>query len=333
MPGFTSAGLPRLLFFGPELDAVSWRFRVAQYLPHLRARGVDADVAELRGSARHRWHVIAAAARYDVVCVHRALLSPIEQRWLRRAAPRYVFDFDDAIMVRDSAATRQPSWQRRRRFARMVRGAGRVVAGNPYLADWALRYRPDATTIPTAVDVSAYPNGAHGGREPVVGWIGTRSNLMYVRAIMPALKRLCARRADVRIKIVCDGAIAADGLPLINQEWSRAEEGDALRSFQVGIMPLPDDAWTRGKCAVKILQYFAAGVPVVCSPVGVNRDVVEHGRNGFFADGVEAWVERLDELLADAALRDRFGAHGRAVVEQRYSVEVMLPRLLDVLFS
>ena len=124
----------RVLFLGSGLDGVSWRFRIAQYLAPLRATGIQADVADLHRPLGERLRVLRSAARYDVVYLHRALLSPIEQGWLRRSAPRCVFDFDDAIMVRDSAARRFDSWQRRRRFARAVRGAGTVVAGNAYLA-------------------------------------------------------------------------------------------------------------------------------------------------------------------------------------------------------
>ena len=321
----------RLLFLGYGLDGASWRFRVAQYLPHLRARGIEVQTADLHGPLRQRLRALRAAADCDAVCVHRALLSPIERRWLRRVAPHYVFDFDDAIMLRDSTAPRFDSWQRRRRFAGMVRGAGTVVAGNAYLADWARRYRADVTIIPTAVDLAEHPAHPHDNGAPIIGWIGTASNLMYLRAIVPALTRLCSQRPEVRIKVVSDGVFAAPGLPLLATPWSRRDEAADLHSFRVGIMPLPDDPWTRGKCAVKILQYFAAGVPVVCSPVGVNVDVVEDGRSGYFAGGLDEWVARLDQLLADAALRRRFAEHGRALVERRFSVDVVLTQLLGAL--
>lgn len=320
----------RLLFLGAGLDGVSWRFRVAQYLPRLRAMGIEADVADLGGSLRRRWRALGAAARYDAVCVHRAFLSPFEIAWLRRAAPRYVFDFDDAIMLRDSAAGRFDSRQRRRRFGRAAGGAAAAIAGNAYLAEHARRYQAHVTVIPSAVDPVEY-SAAAGDAEPIIGWIGTRINLMYVRPLIGALARVTQRRPAARIKIVSDGVLDAPDLPLINKAWARADEAADLRSFQVGIMPLPDDPWTRGKCALKILQYFAAGLPVVCSPVGANLDVVEHGRNGYFASTPDEWTARLEELLGDDALRRRFGEHGRALVAERYSVDVVLPRLLEVL--
>ena len=178
----------RILFLASGLDEVSCRFRVLQYVPHLRRMGIQVDVADLHVSAAARWKLLRSAAGYDSVCIHRAFLSPLEQRWLRRAPMGYVFDFDDAIMFRDSSRRRFESWQRRRRFRRMVAGARTVIAGNSYLAEWASRFSERVTVIPTPIDLSAYPE-RHAERragpsgEPVIGWIGTRINLMYLRTI------------------------------------------------------------------------------------------------------------------------------------------------------
>jgi glycosyltransferase involved in cell wall biosynthesis len=323
----------RVLFLGSELDAASWRFRVAQYLPHLRAHGIEAETADLYAPLVQRLRILFAARQYDTVFVHRVLLSAFEHLCLARAARRYVFDFDDAIMFRDSAASHFDSWQRRLALSRLLRGAAAVIAGNAYLADWARRRGVTATIIPTVVDLRQYPPGTTVGGAPTVGWIGTRSTLMYLRAIVPALRRLAAQRPAVRVHVVSDGRLEVPDLPLTNTPWSLADEAAHLRGFSVGLMPLPDDPWTRGKCAVKILQYFAAGLPVVCSPVGSNAELVEDGRSGYFAVGADEWVARLTELLDDAALRRRFGERGRAVVEERYSLDVTLPRLCEVLLS
>ena len=326
-------GPPRLLFLGSGLHNASWRFRVAQFMPHLSERGVAVVGGELHCAWPERLRLLASAARYDAVCIHRALLTPFELAWLRRAAPRYTFDFDDAIMFRDSAAVRMVSRRRQRRVARMLRGAAAVIAGNDYLAAWAQPHCARVTVVPTVVDLSAYPIDPPAEDAAVVGWIGTRGTLMYLHAVLPALTRLAARQPRLVVRVVSDGALDAANLPLINVPWSLAGEIDELRRFQVGIMPLPDDLWTRGKCAVKILQYFAAGIPVVCSPVGGARDIVEHGVNGFFATTDEEWTAHLETLLADAALRRRMGAAGRALVEARYSVSATLPRLLDILLE
>jgi glycosyltransferase involved in cell wall biosynthesis len=323
----------RILFLVSGLDEVSCRFRVLQYLPHLERLGINADVADLHVPIAARWRSIRSAAGYDAVCVHRAFLSRLEQRWLRRAKG-YVFDFDDAIMFRDSSQRRFDSWQRRQRFRRTVTGARRVIAGNGYLAGLASRYSEAVTVIPTAIDVSAYPERrGTSSCQPVIGWIGTRINLMYLRAIVPALTRVARARPDVQLKIVADDFLDVPGMPVTNKRWSLEEEVEDVMSFQVGIMPLADDPWTRGKCAVKILQYFAASVPVVCSPVGTNREVVEHGRNGYFGSSEDEWVARLVELLDNAERRQQFGAAGREAVGRRYSIESNLEGLVNTLFG
>lgn len=302
-----------------------------QYLPYLEARGIATTVADLHVPPNQRRRLLATAADYDAVVIHRAFLSPREMRLLRRVAPAYVYDFDDAIMFRDSAAPRQASWQRRLRWRRMVRHAGHVVAGNAYLAEQAARYQRRVTIIPTAVDLDQYGGNGAGGHDPIVGWMGTRINLMYLERLAGPLARLAARHPEVRLKVVSDGSIALPGVPLILKPWTQADELADLRSFRVGIMPLPDDPWTRGKCGVKVLQYLAAGVPAVCSPVGANREIITHGQNGYCAASDEEWVACLEELLADDVLRARFAQAGRATIAQRYDVDVQLDRLLAVL--
>ncbi|MGH7898912.1 MAG: glycosyltransferase, partial [Candidatus Binatia bacterium] len=189
-----------------------------------------------------------------------------------------------------------------------------------YLADWAAPRARAVSVVPTTIDVTSTPiEDAAVPPEPIVGWIGTRVNLMYLRAVLPALSDVAIRRPQAKLKIVCDDFLDAEGVAVVRKPWSVADEPSDLASFAVGIMPLPDDAWTRGKCAVKILQCFAASRPVVCSPVGANLEVVEHGRNGFFAESRAEWVARLDELLADPEMRRRMGAEGRKTVAQRYS--------------
>jgi len=321
------------LFLVSGASEASCRFRVLQYLPHLQRRGLTTHVEDLHVPVRQRRRLLLSAADYDAVCVHRVLLTPIEHRWLQRAAPRYVFDFDDAIMFRDSAHRRFASWQRRRRFGRMVAGARRVIAGNRYLADWASPYTERVTVIPTAIDLAAYPAQAPRRRDAVIGWIGTRINLMYLRTVLPALTNLMRTRPDTTLKIVADDFLDAPGIRVTKKRWSLDDEVGDVMSFQVGIMPLPDDPWTRGKCAVKILQYFAAAVPVVCSPVGTNLEVVEHGRTGYFAATEEEWVTHLDELLGNEERRKQFGAAGRETVRQTYSIEANLDALINVLLG
>ena len=324
-----------VLFLARGLHGPSARFRILQYLPHLRAHGIAVDAVDLAAPLAARWRLLASAARYHRVVVHRAFLSPLEQWVLGSVRRGYVFDFDDAIAFRDSAAPRLESRQRRARFARMVRGARRVLAGNAYLADLARPYNSNTSVVPTAVDLAPY-RAAERDRtpaaQPAVVWIGTRVNLMYLRPILPAVAE-AIRRSGARFEVICDDFSAIAGLDVIRRTWSLAEEARDLTRCDVGIMPLPDDAWTRGKCALKILQYFAASLPVVCSPVGANVGIVEHGRDGYFARGAEEWTDSLVDLLANTDKRRAFGRAGRELVEREYSVERNVERLVDAIFS
>jgi glycosyltransferase involved in cell wall biosynthesis len=321
----------RLLFLVSGSNEVSCRFRVWQLLPGLRARGWEVDVVDLHVPWRERWRRLESATTYDRVCIHRAFLGTVELRRLRRDGVRYVYDFDDAIMFRDSSHRRPRSWQRRWRFARMTASAAAVVAGNAYLAEQARAYSRKVSVLPTAVDLSRYPTAPAPSGEPLVGWIGTRVNLMYLSAIAPGLAALARRRPDMRLKIVSDGFVELPGVQALHKPWILEEEVDDLRSLRVGIMPLTDDPWTRGKCAVKILQYYAAGIPVVCSPVGTNLEIVEHGRTGYFARDPQEWADRLAELLADPDRCRAFGQAGRALVERRYSLAAVGERFAKAL--
>jgi len=312
--------MPRVLFLVGRRSDVSVRFRVEQWRPHLRERGFDSDVVELAGqSGFEPRSTFRAASRASAVIVHRALLGRLELARLRLSTRRYVFDFDDALMVNDPSHAERASPERERRVARMVRGAATVIAGNRHLAEQASRWNANVTVVPTTIDLAALPSPTTHVPEPeTIGWIGTQPNLFYLDAVGGALARLAAH-SGARLAVVCDAPPPPLGIPTSYRPWSLAGEAADLASFAVGIMPLADDAWTRGKCGLKILQYFAAARPVVCSPVGANLDIVEHGRNGYFATDEDEWVSRLGELLADHEKRRRMGEAGRRTVEARYS--------------
>jgi glycosyltransferase involved in cell wall biosynthesis len=311
-------------------DQASVRFRVLQYLPHLRRLGVDADVADLADSLPERVRALRAAARSDVVVVHRAFLSPLERLVLGRSG--WVFDFDDALMFRDSNRARQHSWQRAARLGTMVRGARRVIAGNEYLAEWTRARNPRVEVLPTVVDLDAYPAEPPPAPDPpVIGWIGTRPNLPYLDRVLPALRRVTRGRHPPRVVVVADAFPTATDGRIEHRPWRLDREARDVASFSVGIMPLSDDPWTRGKCGLKVLQYFASWVPAVCSPVGVNPEIVRHGESGFLASTEDEWVEAIEALIGDERLRRRCGDGGRRTVEERYSLPAAAERLVALL--
>ena len=216
----------------------------------------------------------------------------------------------------------------------MARSATTVLAGNAYLKAQCDNVAARAVILPTCIELSHYPPAPpHAAPEAVIGWIGTRVNLMYLDTIRGALVRAGQMAERPRLKVVCNAFPDIPGLVVEKKIWTLEDEPADARSFQIGIMPLPDDVWTRGKCGLKLLQYMAASVPVICSPVGANCAIVQDGVNGFYAGTEAEWVDRLERLLSDAELRARMGQSGRATVEARYAVADNAPRFIETLLS
>jgi glycosyltransferase involved in cell wall biosynthesis len=217
-----------------------------------------------------------------------------------------------------SAKSKNPySISRRVKFAYLIKRADGVIAGNAFLKSEALRHNDHVVTIPTPLDLSRYRLKEHVLNDDVVtiGWLGSRSSLRYLRSLLPTLERIFQRHPGVRLKIVCSEFLDSSSLPIVKKQWSWEEEEEDLRSFDIGVMPLSNDLWSKGKCGLKILQYYSVGVPVVCTPVGINQDIVTHGVNGFWALNEGQWEEGLVALVQDKALKE-MGLRGRETVER-----------------
>ena len=226
----------------------------------------------------------------------------------------------------------------------MVRTADGVIAGNSYLAEQAARWtsREKIHIIPTVVDTDEYDVKDHqaskkdkGEGDFIVGWIGTGGNLPYLRSIAPAVARVAEKHGGVSLKIVCDEFFEMEGLPVIKKIWRPEDVSRDLMSFDVGVMPIFDDHWTRGKCGLKVVQYLASGVPAIVSPVGVNRDLVAPGETGLWASDPDEWERAIDTLVLDKRRGgDRareMGLSGRRCVEERFSLKTQAPRYLAIL--
>ncbi|MHC4777639.1 MAG: glycosyltransferase family 4 protein [Planctomycetota bacterium] len=307
------------VFIVPALTEASARLRVKAALPGLGAEGVEGTCLEIPIRTSRRWGFFRDLARADVVVLHRKLLNILEFSFLRRNARRLVFDFDDAIMFRDPFRGHPKSARRSRRFSNTVSKADGIVAGNQYLKDLALEAGTsgDVRVIPTAVDVSRYGwTPPTKGKGTVLGWIGQASTLPYLQDIVPFLDDLACRTPDLTLRVVSDLFPTTNSILLDARPWTEEGEAGLLKGIDVGLMPLRDDPWSRGKCGYKILQYFAAGRPVVASPVGVNRELVRPGETGFLAVGPDQWEEGITKLLADKEGRRRMGRSGHDSLER-----------------
>jgi glycosyltransferase involved in cell wall biosynthesis len=260
----------------------------------------------------------------DAVVLQRRLLPAFELALLRRWARTLVFDFDDAVWLRDSYSPKGfESAKRARRFRATVQAADLVFAGNAHLADEARAHGARrVVVVPTCVEPSGYPVAAHDSPAVRLVWVGSSSTLQGLERFRDVLEAIGRAVPGVRLKLICDRFLQFQHLPVDAVPWAEATEAAELADAEVGIGCVPDDPWSRGKCGLKVLQYHAAGLPVIANPVGVQSEFVRDGATGFLATTPDEWVAAVRRLATDAELRRRLGAAGRQQVEERYSVAV-----------
>jgi glycosyltransferase involved in cell wall biosynthesis len=265
----------------------------------------------------------------DAVLLQRRLLPPFLLATLRRAARVLIFDFDDAIWLRDSYTPNGfDSRKRSTRFRVVTAAADHIVAGNRFLAE-AVVGTP-TSVIPTCVDPAAYRVAEPHSPVRTLVWVGSASTLRGLDRFRPTLEAVGRAVPGVRLRLISDAALSFDHLPVEFVPWSADREAAALATADVGIAWVPDDPWSRGKCGLKILQYQAAGLPVVANPVGVQADMVRHGRTGYLAETTEQWVSAI-RLLDDPVTRFRLGSEGRKQVEASFGVAAGSRLWIDVL--
>jgi len=313
------------------------RFRVEQYFPYLMAHQVEPKWQPHSGSWKERLLIYQQLPFFDVVCIQRRLLSPFEFYWIRKKSSKVLFDLDDAVMYRSSSSPRPHSLSRWLKFRWMVKGSDVVIVGNQFLKNEVLKVDREKKVfvIPTSIDTSLYPQKKKISERPeiILGWIGTKGNLKYLKKLEPVFGTLHQRFPQVKLKIVSNDFYDSSHLPIVKKPWKLEDENEDLISFDIGLMPLNDDLWSRGKCGLKIVQYLSVGVPVVCTPVGINTDIVKNGENGFWATNHQEWVDRLSTLIQNQDLRYRMGLKGIETVEREYSLAVTSEKFLQVLQS
>lgn len=352
----------RVLAIVPSLYDTSpgQRYRLEQWEPYLAREGVQIEYApfeteELRSVLYRPGHYAAKLSavakglgrrtrdlrelsKFGLVYVFReaALLGPawFETRIAWSGVPM-IFDFDDAVFV----PYRSPSngYLSYLKFpgktASICRRSTHVMAGNRYLADYALKFNDQVSIVPTTIDTEKYlPVEPKNGNIPTIGWSGSHSTAQHLDTAREILREL-AKRERFRLRVIGVPSYELDGVEVEAMPWRSETEVEDLRPIDIGIMPLPDDQWSKGKCGLKALQYMALGIPTVCSPVGVNSKIISDGENGFIAGDKEEWIAKLTALLRSAELRRRLGSSGRRTVENEYSAAVQAPRVLDIFRS
>jgi len=329
----------RAVFWVNDPAAPSFRHRLAAHLPVLEAAGISCEV-EVFPRRRYGARILGrlrGLREHDILVIAKLKLEAGERALVRRAARRIVYDFDDAIYFGKPRRTGdEPDRSSRRagKFLRMCELADVVIAGNETLAERARGHCRRLEIVPTAIDVSAYrPRRAFEGTARTLVWIGMRGNLPYLELIERPVATVCREFPGLKLRVVSEGAPAKFEAPHEVVPWTQESEGRVLAESEIGVMPLTDDDWTRGKGGFKLLQYMAAGLPSVASPVGVNRDILDEGGTGFFARAPEEWEAALRRLVGDPELRSRFGAAARARVEVRFDRAAASRRIVEIFES
>ena len=337
-------------------QAASHRVRLSQFQPGLAAVGIDLQIQSLLGDAYlqrsfsgrrpslrgllaaygRRLQDLRQADRFDLAIVYAELL-PFLPGWLERQLLQipFLYDCDDAFFLKyRSGRLRLLQPLLGAKADRLMAAAVAVTAGNTELATHARSFNSNVTVLPSVVDTDQFRPAAPPPTERsdtffTVGWIGSPSTAPYLQLIVEPLQHL-ARERPVRLLVVGGPAPAIAGVEVIEQPWSLEQEVPLILQFDVGVMPLPDTAWTRGKCAYKLIQCMACAVPVIASPVGANIDAVPTSC-GILAETASEWLAAFRQLAADPELRCHMGAAGRLWVEEHYSLRSALPVLARVI--
>ena len=334
----------------------SSRIRFYQYGPYLKSHGIDLQIIPLLGDDYiralyfmkkqpvfsialgylNRLAAYLKAGSFDLLWIEKELfpwLPAWSEELLNRRGIPYVVDYDDAVYYRYNLHS-DPLIRAvlGKSIANAMHHAATVVVGNDYLADYArLAEAPRIEVLPTVVDLDRYPLYEQKDKQFRIGWIGSPITAPYLGLVREALAEVCRQTSAC---IVLIGAGDRDPLPGLEKEnipWDEAGEVANIQSCDVGIMPLPDEPFTRGKCGYKLVQYMAAGLPVVASPVGINSQIIDQGKTGFLASNTAEWIQALVTLYHDAEMRSSMGKAGRRKAEQEYSLQITAPRLLDIL--
>lgn len=320
----------KFLFIAKGNNKPSARYRVFPLATRLKEMGHDIEICPSEFSLGNRINILKLARTSDVVIIQRKLFGAVYFRLLSSCSSKLIFDLDDAIFLHSNGT---PSKRRMAGLERTLRVCDTVWAGNHYLLENTEKYCDKCFLIPTPVNPAVYVKPVVKHDVLTLVWIGSRSTRKYLESHRSIIENIGRSVNGIQLKVIADFEIQFENLRVINLPWSQKTEADEIAKCHIGIAPMDDNAWTRGKCALKILQYMACSLPVVTSAVGANKEVVIHGETGFHAIEKDDWVTSIVQLSKDVEKRTRFGLAGRQQVEQRYAEEVIVNQMVESLRS
>lgn len=317
--------MKKILFISKGAEASSTRYRALQFFPLLESAGFTPVHHTVGGRLGSYLSALRRAKQADCVVVLRKTFPSLYLRLLRMSARRLVFDFDDAIFCNTDGSA---STTRMKRFAATARLVDHIIAGNEFLAAKACKFNAAVTLIPTSLDPDRYDiQASKSDRHFDLVWIGSKATRKYLMDAIPWIALAAAHIPNLRLKFIADFDLPDFGIPTLPVKWQKETEAAEIASAHLGIAPMRDDDWSRGKCALKVLQYMAAGLPVVSSKTGANTEVIGDGQCGCLASSPQEWVDCLASLAANPELRHRLGKAGQKRVRSSYSLVAAFTQL------
>ncbi len=321
----------KLLILTNNPGRSSFRQRIEVYLEAMAEKGIETAVEAVPRGLPGRWKVYAKARDVDGVLLHKKGLHMLDARLLRKWARTLIFTYDDAVWLNHKHPDRR-SRSRLIPWRRSVRVADMVIVGSSYLAQFGSVFNAQVRVVPIGLRVEDYKSALPkpADRKVRLVWIGSKSTLTYLRDIRAAIEGLGKQYPNLVLRQIGDVFFDLDSMPVEKLTWHAARRGEYLAACDIGLAPLPDNPYTRGKCSFKVLEYAAAGLPVVASPVGTNSDYILHGQTGFLASRHEDWLKHLGDLIRGESLRQRMGAAAQSHAAQ-YDVSVIGDQLCAVI--
>lgn len=306
----------KLLIISNNLTRASFRLRIGDHLDFLIKEGIRCDVQQLPRKTYSRWKLFKSSGRYDAVLIQRKCLNFWDAAVLSRFCPKMIFDYDDAIM-HSSTKPESRLTNHFRLFKRTARMMDMMIAGNEYLAGYARHYCKQVHILPTGLDIKAYQEkGAPKNPNEIrLVWIGSESTLKYLAELRPVLEQIGKTHKNVVLRIIADKFFDLEHMRVQKHLWSIDKQVFDLVECDIGLSPLPDNRFTRGKCGFKILQYFAAGLPVIASPVGVNEKFIKESNAGLLASTFSQWQDAIGKMVTDTAVYSQLGQNGKKYVQ------------------
>lgn len=351
----------KILFLVPyPTEGASNRVRVEQFLPYLESKGVKYKIRPFvnrrfyqilylpsRYIEKTFWFIVCTVNRifdilrsldYDIIFIHREaypFFGAIIESILTGIRKPIIYDFDDAIFLPSTSKQNIyiNKFKNPAKVSNIIRMSKYVIAGNNYLRDFAIQFNRNTVVIPSSVDTEKYLPVAEKGdkKSVVIGWIGSNTTESFLYSLEKVFVRLSELHENLIFKIVGASLKSASLKNMVTKKWNLNEELNDLQGFDIGIMPMPDNLWTKGKCGFKAILYMACGLPVVASPVGVNLEIIDNGVDGFFAKDKDEWVKNLSFLIENEDLRRAMGLKGKEKVLKRYSIDVTAPQFYEAL--